>query len=250
MTNTQTSNCPRVSVLGALGLVLSVTSTLGACAEDGEGTITVTTYGEAFIEEGIPADDLADGWAIDFETFEVSLNAITVAGQTLADPDPIELTTPSNGARQALGAITVAEGSYGDATFRIDELRVVGSATDGADTVTFDWTFSDATRYEGCEATTVVADGGQATFQITVHADHLFYDSLVSEEPDLRFQAIADADSDGDGAVTQAELAAADIGAYDPGNSDADDLWSFLVEQSRTVGHVDGEGHCDARPAN
>lgn len=246
-----TSN-KRTPAARALATWSLAVATLGvsACAEDGEGTVTVTTYGEAFIEEGIPADDLADGWAVDFERFEVSLSAITVAGQTLVDPDTIELTTPSAGAGQALGSFTVPEGSYGDGTFRIDGLRVVGSATDGADTITFDWTFADATRYEGCETTTVVTDGGAATFQITVHADHLFYDSLVSEEPDLRFQAIADADGDGDGAVTQAELAAADIGAYDPGNSDADDLWSFLVEQSRTVGHVDGEGHCDARPAN
>jgi hypothetical protein len=85
-----------------------------------------------------------------------------------------------------------------------------------------------------------------AIFQITVHADHLFYDSLVSEEPQLLFQPLADADADQDGDITTEELGATDIGAYDPGNEDLDDLWSFLMAQSRTLGHVDGEGHCQA----
>ncbi len=46
--------------------------------------------------------------------------------------------------------------------------------------------------------------------------------------------------------LTRAELEAAGIGAYDPGNADVDDLWAWLVAQSATLGHVDGEGHCDA----
>jgi hypothetical protein len=49
----------------------------------------------------------------------------------------------------------------------------------------------------------------------SVHADHLFYDSLVSEEPQLLFQphanANANADTDADGQVTKAELSVAEI---------------------------------------
>ena len=37
----------------------------------GEGTIVVTAYGESFIEEGISAEDMNDGWAVAFERFEV-----------------------------------------------------------------------------------------------------------------------------------------------------------------------------------
>ena len=48
--------------------------------------------------------------------------------------------------------------------------------------------------------------------------------------------------------TTSAELEAADIGSYDPGSDAAgNNLWSWLVAQGRTLGHVDGEGHCDAR---
>ena len=83
---------------------------------------------------------------------------------------------------------------------------------------------------------------------MTVHADHLFYDSLVSEEPELRFDALAAADTDMNDQITEAELAAAGVGSYDVGNEDVDDLWSWLVAHSRTLGHVDGEGHCDASP--
>lgn len=93
-------------------------------------------------------------------------------------------------------------------------------------------------------------EGETASFQITVHADHLFSDSLVSSEPKVLFQPLADADSDGDGALSEAELVAADVGAYDPGSEDGiDDLWAWLGAQVRTLGHVDGEGHCTAGPA-
>ena len=117
----------------------------------------------------------------------------------------------------------------------------------GDETKTFHWVFDHTTTYHGCETTTSVEDGGTSTFQITVHADHLFYDSLVSEEPDLLFGALADADEDGDGEITEEELSEADIGAYDPGSEDGiDDLWAFLNAQAKTLGHVDGEGHCHA----
>ena len=145
------------------------------------------------------------------------------------------------------------DGDHTGASFTITRVEVEGTATKGADTKSFSWVFDEPTRYVECETTTAVSDGGSATFQITVHADHLLYDSLVSEEPQVLFQALADADADADadGNITQAELAATDIGAYDPGSEDGvDDLWAWLVAQTRTLGHVDGEGHCRATPAN
>jgi hypothetical protein len=62
---------------------------------------------------------------------------------------------------------------------------------------------------------------------------------------------MADADSNDDGEITQAELAESDIGSFDPGSEgDIDDLWSWLVAATRTLGHVDGEGHCEAAPVS
>jgi len=83
--------------------------------------------------------------------------------------------------------------------------------------------------------------------EITVRGGHLFFDSLVSDSPSVVFDTLAAADIDGDGDLSRAELEAADIGNYDPGNDDTiTNLWSWVEAQSQMVGHVDGEGHCDA----
>lgn len=229
---------------------LSLSTSLVACGSDDEGAgvaqISVRTYGEAFIEEGIPAAEMNDDWAIEFSRFEVTLRDIVVAGVALGDPEPVEVSASSDGEGHEVGSVSVAAGQHTEPSFTIARVEVEGSAKQGDTIKTFIWVFDSPTRYERCEANTTVRKNQTATFQITVHADHLFYDSLVSAEPQLLFQPLADADTDADGQVTKVELSAADIGAYDPGNEDVDDLWTWLVAQSRTLGHVDGEGHCEA----
>lgn len=231
--------------------LLSSLLLLPACGTDGEGTVTVTAYGEAFIEEGIPASEVGDGWALDFSRFEVSIRDVTLAGASIEVPATVDLSAASSGEGHELGSALLGAGEHTGASFTIARVEIDGTATKGSTTKTFSWVFDQPTRYEECETTTKLTDGGTAAFQITVHADHLLYDSLVSSEPQVLFQALADADADGDGAITQAELTAKDIGAYDPGSEDGvDDLWAWLVAQTRTLGHVDGEGHCHATAAN
>ena len=49
--------------------------------------------------------------------------------------------------------------------------------------------------------------------------------------------------------MTQAELAAVDLRPlenYQVGSTDITDLWRFIEQQTTTLGHIDGEGHCDA----
>ena len=247
------TNSLRVS-LGRAGqgltaaVILFLLSLAYACGDevDGEGRIEVTAYGEAFIEEGIPTDEMNDGWAITFDHFIVTIENIEVAGTMTPGPDPVDLTSASNGMGQTLASVVAPVGAYSDAQFTITRVEVDGSASKDGTTKIFAWVFDHAIRYSGCETSTSVTDGGTATFQITVHADHLFYDSLVAEEPQLLFQPIADADVDANGEVTEAELASTGIGAYDPGNEDIDDLWAWLRAQTKTLGHVDGEGHCHA----
>ena len=208
------------AMLGAAAALLVV-----ACGDDGgEGQVTVTAYGESFIEEGIPAEAMKDGWAVTFESFVVTLNDIEVAGVGVADPDPVDLSVPSQGRGHELATVTVPAGVHGDAGFTIARIELQGSATKAGSSRTFDWVLDSPTRYTRCDTKTEVVAGAKATFQVTVHADHLFYDSLVSQEPALLFGALADADTDTDGKLAQSELAAADIGAYDPGNEDMDDL--------------------------
>lgn len=217
-----------------------------ACGE-GEGTVTVTAYGEPFIEEGIPADAMADGWAVTFQRFAVSLRDVRVAGVPVGIPAAIDVAVPSAGAGHEYGSTPLREGDYGNGSFVIERLEVEGTAVLDAVTKTFAWEFDGATAYDGCQTTTSVPDGGVGTFQITIHADHLFYDSLVSEEPLVLFQPLADADTDTDGQITPDELSATGIGSFDPGSEGGvDNLWQWLVAATRTVGHVDGEGHCDA----
>ncbi|MEM7448897.1 MAG: hypothetical protein AAF355_11715 [Myxococcota bacterium] len=223
---------------------------LGACGTDGEGTVTVTAYGESFIEDGIPASEVGDGWAVEFSRFEVRIEQVTVAGIEVNVPVTVDLSEASAGEGHELGSVLVPSGDHTDAGFTVSRIEVDGTATKGADTKSFSWVFDQPSTYTECETTTSVRDGDQATFQITIHADHLLYDSLVSDEPQVLFRALADADLNEDGSITQPELAATDIGAYDPGSSDGvDDLWAWLVAQTQTLGHVDGEAHCRAAPA-
>jgi hypothetical protein len=232
---------PNVRMTAMLAAMLAC-----ACAA-GEGEVEVRVWGEAFLEEGIPAAVMADGWAIDFSRFEVELRGITVAGATLDDPEPLDIAQPSDGRGQFVGRVQVAAGVYehpDHPSFALVRVQIEGVAEKDGVQKSFAWTFDAPVDYMNCEATTEVPRDGVGELQITVHGDHLFYDSLVSPASLLRFDPIAAADTDNDGEVTMAELAATDIGAYDPGNLDIDDLWSFLSVHARTIGHVDGEGYC------
>lgn len=230
------------------GSLLSIGLALAGCAA-GEGTVRVTAYGESFIEDGIPAEAVKDGWAVAFERFAVFISDVQVAAAAIEAPASVDLAEGSSGAGHELGSAAVPEGTYGNASFVINRVEVDGAAVLGAETKAFSWAFELATAHEACEARTSVPDGGVGTFQITIHADHLFYDSLVAEEPQVLFQPLADADGDGDGVLTQAELAATGIGSYDPGSEgDVENLWDWLIAATRTVGHADGEGHCETAP--
>lgn len=244
----------RSTQFSALLACLALTS---ACNDDPQsGTLNVTIYGEEFIESGIAAAEFSDGWAIEFGVFEVSIGAITAqAGHGGTEYDvpgstTYDLTTPSSGAGQLIASVDVEGGNYDHIAYRIEEIYVEGVATKAGQTKTFAWRMSTPTTYSHC-ASTAVVDGGVATSQLTIHADHLFYDDLVSAEPNLAFDLIASADdsADANGSVSQVELSAVDITGeqrYQVGNAtDVTNLWQFIDRQASTVGHIDGEGHCE-----
>jgi hypothetical protein len=109
----------------------------------------------------------------------------------------------------------------------------------------------------------VVTPNGTADLQLTFHLDHVFFDSIVVPEPDLRFEAYAAA-AGSDFVVTFDELASQPLAnlhdidgtplvdamgtqiVYDPGSTPLarQDLRSFVYHQATTVGHFNGEGHC------
>lgn len=211
-----------------------------------EGTVTLTAYGESFIEEGISSEVMADDWSVEFTQFTVAFDEVRVGGAEVEVDSPVELTADSGGDGHEIGWATLGDGQDTGFSFAITGVDVAGSATRGDTSKSFVWTFTETARYHECETATSVGRAEDSTLQITIHADHLFYDSLVAAEPELRFQALADADADADGEITRGELEATDIGGYDPGSEDGlDDLWSWLEAQARSLGHVDGEGHCE-----
>ena len=110
----------------------------------------------------------------------------------------------------------------------------------------------------------VVEANGISTGTVTVHLDHLFFDDLASDEAEMRFEAWAAAAGD-DRIITLDDLAsqpladlrgvdgmplrdqAGDPIVYDPGSNPlrTPDLAEHVFWAATTVGHWNGEGHCE-----
>lgn len=232
------------NLTGALALILV------ACG--GTGDWTVATWGEDFIEEGIPASGFEDGCSVVFDRFSVDIQEAALLdgnGDTVASltGERFDLVQPGP---QTVGSTSVQATHFDTARFVVGGaggVQAAGTLTCGADSVDFDWSFDETTTYL-CEPDGLsIPSGGGASTELTIHGDHLFYDDLASDDAVLRGQAIVDADADGDGIVTQAELSAVPVAelGYGVGQySEVSDLGAFVAFLTRTLGHVDGEGHC------
>lgn len=137
-------------------------------------------------------------------------------------------------------------------------LYVEGEGSRMGRTVRFRWGFTHAISFETCTGADnavglAVPSGGNVDAQMTIHGDHFFYDDLQSEEARLRFDAIAGADADADGLVTLEELGRVDLTTlpstqYGGGDmARVRNLRDFITAISATVGHFNGEGHCQER---
>jgi hypothetical protein len=238
--------------------------------EEGEGNLRVTIYGEELVEDTIPADVFVDGWQVDFSKFLVSVGDISADEIGLDGHFVFDLTQASGGDGHEVGTIVVPAGIIEDVDYRVGpstsatagnaaaadvelmngmgySVYIEGAATRDDESITFAWGFETDTVTH-CGTQQLVRDGDEATSQMTIHADHLFYDDLDLPEPNVTFDLVAMADAEPDGTVTPEELGAVDITGlsnYGVGSRDIDDLWGFIEAQTSTVGHIDGEGHCD-----
>ena len=251
--------------------LLPLLTALACAPEPAAADLALSIYGEEFIEEGIPADVFVDGWSVEFGRFLISVGEVEVGGQPLGPADTryriYDLVQGGGGL--AVGRATADLAALRDLRYDIGpsedavganveaeavammramgySLYVTGVATKGGASRSFAWGFSGRTDHAGCDAGAPVS--GQVDAEITIHGDHLFYDDLTSETPNVAFDRIASADKDGDGDVREDELRAVDIRAedrYQVGDrTDITDLWSFIEAQASTVGHFNGEGHC------
>ncbi|MDX2087406.1 MAG: hypothetical protein SFX73_06140 [Kofleriaceae bacterium] len=258
---------------------------LAACGE-GSGTLVSTVYGEEFIEEGIPSNVFEDGWAVSFDKFLVSIGNVAgkagEGGDEVGDPafHVVDISQASGGEGFELASVDAPGGYYDHYGYQlvsiatatalnVDEADVTamknagysiwvkGSATKGGVTKTFDWGFAFKYTFAHCDLGGAV-DGNALVAQATIHADHLFYDDAVSDEPNVAFQLIADADgaagAAADGAITMDELAAVDIRGEEryqvgslehPSGEAITNLRRYIEVQSITLGHINGEGHCE-----
>ncbi|HAA57363.1 MAG TPA: hypothetical protein DCE42_21535 [Myxococcales bacterium] len=260
--------------------VLSVVLMTLCVSCGGEGTLTLHVWGEAFIEDAIPASEVEDEWKIEFTTFLIVVGNVSLAsssgeqGPEIQETKVFNLKTKGEQVffQQSLPAGTWDRITYnvtpatstttavGVSETQLDMMKtqgysvyLEGKATKDGTTKTFAWGFKTSTTYKDCQSErAVVKAGGTASTQLTIHADHFFYDDLENPEAKVRFQVLADADTDQDGTITLEELAAvkgaafAGLEHYGVGRfSQVTDLGAFVKHLSQTLGHIDGEGHCD-----
>lgn len=273
--------------LGATAILLSAITGCGG----GTGAVGFDTWGEEYIEDAIPASEFEDGWEVTFDKFLVNLGHVTVAdsegvmaakmeGTIVFDHklpgvkpvfsatdlearpwEKVSFEIPVAGASAALSDGVTEQ----DKSLLVDSgasVYVIGSATKGAETKTFEWAFPVGTVYEDCRGErdgketlgALVTNGGTEQIELTIHGDHLFYDDLQSPNAVLRFDPIAAADANADGEVTLEELSAVKLfeipaGTYGTGSAaGVDDLGAFVTALSQTVGHFRGEGECFSKP--
>ena len=276
---------------------------LAACAcggtDDGKGTLTITTWGEDYIESGLPSDVFPyDHWSVKYSKFLVVYHSVTIAddGGTIAakleHPLVFDMTKKAVGNPKTLATFELEAKAWPNLSYQVgpisddakpgdlatdaDEallkanqasVHVEGTATapDGTQK-TFNWSFAPATLFQGCHGEqdgkevegVLVTNGGTQIVELTVHGDHFFYDDLQSEEAAPRFQALADADANQDGAITLEELDAVplytipiDKGTYGTGAlGNVNTLGDYERTLSRTFGHYRGEGSCNSKEVN
>jgi hypothetical protein len=270
---------PQHWALRPLGLAPALL--LAACG-GGSGAVKVTAWAEDTVIEGMETDD---GWAVSFDHWVTGLGELHLdgvdKGETVAEvegpwvadwaaaPSLLELSVIEDlpAERYDFGFMTHPIIAESDPLTAIPDgvletmlaegyvHHIAGSATKGGATLRFAWGFDAAVDYERCtngeDGTSGVAvpDSGEVEAQIWLHADHLLWDQLGTEEAGLAFDGIAAADADGDLTITAEELAAVDLvsAGYETAGVDVDNLYEFITFSVSQMAHLNGGGGCTAR---
>ena len=170
-------------LVGAL-LATSAAASTVACGDDnGKGTVTVTTWGESFIEDGLPSEVFPkDHWSVKYSKFLVVYHSVTIADQNndvaakLDHPLVFDMTKKATGNPKTLATFELEAKAWPNVSYQVGPIsddatagdlavdadvtllrtdqasvHVEGTATSQTgDTKTFNWSFSPATLFEGC----------------------------------------------------------------------------------------------------
>ena len=171
--------------------VLGTFAALGCASSDptgsgGSGRVTVTTWGEEYIEDQIPAaseqeDGFVDGWSVQYEKFLVSFQKIQLAdakgGQAALMADSVLFDNHARGVKEIANFDDVAAQAWTEFSYEIApvtkatqlsasataedkqlmlagkySLYVAGTAQKGDASKHFAWGFAIGTRYHGCHS--------------------------------------------------------------------------------------------------
>jgi hypothetical protein len=286
----------------ALGLGLLIAT--ACTGDEGTGSVRVSLSGEEASLTGYPVDlgggetiAFEDGWTAQFTHVLVSLSGFTLAtsdGESQPPEDAV-VADLHLGMPQAWEMPAVPAQRWDRVSYRIApppaDARVLdgvdaglvttmrdngwsmlmqGTAQNGAESVTFSLGFPIGIQNNACHSGfddtdgLVVANGAMTDAEVTIHLDHLFFDTYALDEAALRFEPYA-AVADASGHVTLDALAMQELASpvdragatiedvegnpvvYDPGPLDLTErnLRGYVIAAATTVGHFNGEGHCD-----
>lgn len=269
----------------------------------GTGALAIRITGEDAAKTGFPVQEegesieFADGWTVQFSKFLIAFGAIDVRGadgatgvtstdRFVADLHAGDATLPEfEGLAARRWERFTYEISAPDATAKklgtvadsdvqamIDgkfNYWVEGTATKGNESIGFTWGLTNPTKNANCtnglDDTEGVVIRANATTEaeITIHVEHLFWDTLGSENASLRFDALA-AVAGADKKVTTDEVATQMLAnlkdasgmplldgagmpvVYNPGSVPlkTQDLLSFMQASGASMAHLNGEGLC------
>jgi len=171
-------------LLGALTAIIAAVSTV-ACgdSDNGKGTATFTTWGESFIEDGLPSDVFPkDNWSVKYSKFLVVYHSVTIADDSnnivakLDHPLVFDMTKKATGNPKTLFTAELEAKAWPDVSYQVGPISddaTAGDLASDADVTllrtdqasvhvegiatsptggskSFNWSFSPATLFEGC----------------------------------------------------------------------------------------------------
>lgn len=289
-------------------MMAALVALTGCSEDDaGEGTLAIQVSGEEPAEEGFPLVEdgvelaFVEGWEVTFDHVVISVGNLRVeagdgtvahagsdrylADLTAGDAELVRLEGVTARRWDRL-SFEIVPASAASIDLGVDAAIAETMVAEGynyfyegfarRDDVVYRFRFGLANPTRNSDCTNgidgtqgvVVPNGTIATAEISVHLDHMFWDTLGSEDFAMRFDAIAAADlpevgGNGDGEITLDELAEQRLSdlrgldgepltfdgepvSYDPGPTPLSEptLRAFVLASTAAQAHLDGEGLC------